>query len=68
MIRNEKNAPDDKLEFLLQDLAENGIRHDAVHFHLRFNNGETLNKKEKSARLEKQSKLKVLRFNVSMNV
>ena len=35
-----------KLEFLLQDLAENGIRHDAVHFHLRFNNGETLNKKE----------------------
>ena len=41
LIRNEKNAP-----FLLQDLAENGIRHDAVHFHLRFNNGETLNKKE----------------------
>ena len=46
LIRNEKNAPDDKLEFLLQDLAENGIRHDVVHFHLRFNNGETLNKKE----------------------
>ncbi|GIS52649.1 MAG: hypothetical protein Ct9H90mP28_3650 [Paracoccaceae bacterium] len=46
LIRNEKNAPDDKLEFLLQDLAENGIRHDAVYFHLRFNNGETLNKKE----------------------
>ena len=46
LIRDEKNAPDDKLEFLLQDLAENGIRHDAVYFHLRFNNGETLNKKE----------------------
>ena len=46
LIRNEKNAPDDKLEFLLQDLAENGIRQDVAHFHLRFNNGETLNKKE----------------------
>ena len=46
LLRNEKNAPDDKLEFLLQDLAENGIRHDVAHFHLRFNNGETLNKKE----------------------
>ena len=46
LLRNEKNAPDDKLEFLLQDLAENGIRQDVAHFHLRFNNGETLNKKE----------------------
>ena len=46
LIRNEKNAPDDKLEFLLQDLAENGIRHDAVYFHLRFNNGETLDKRK----------------------
>ena len=46
LLRNEKNAPDDKLEFLLQDLAENGIRQDVAHFHLRFNNGEPLNKKE----------------------
>mgnify|MGYP001181724001 CR=1 FL=1 len=46
LIRNENNAPDDKLEFLLQDLAENGIRHDAVYFHLRFNNGETLDKRK----------------------
>ena len=53
LLRKEKNAPDDKLEFLLQDLAENGIRVDNVHFHLRFNNGEPLNKKELIKMLQK---------------
>tara|TARA_B100000530_G_scaffold336725_1_gene292399 strand:+ start:1950 stop:4586 length:2637 start_codon:yes stop_codon:yes gene_type:complete len=53
LLRKEKNAPDDKLEFLLQDLAENGIRVDNAHFHLRFNNGEPLNKKELIKMLQK---------------
>ena len=53
LLRKEKNAPDDKLVFLLQDLAENGIRVDNAHFHLRFNNGEPLNKKELIKMLQK---------------